>query len=107
MNSRDHNEALKEALSPYFDLANPGTDNIRLHLKNEINYLIDADFRKLINLLYRLDVSEQKIRQVLITDPGTDAAELITDLVIERQLAKMTTRTHYTPDHDISDEEKW
>jgi hypothetical protein len=76
-------------------------------LCNEIAHLIERDFNRLVNILYRMDVSEEKIRIALSAAPGRDAAELIADLVLERQSEKIRTRHLFNVDEDIPDEDKW
>jgi len=59
-------------------------------------------------ILYRMDVSEIKLKQLLNENPGTDAALIITDLMIERQEQKMISRQQFRKkDENISDDEKW
>jgi hypothetical protein len=77
-------------------------------LETYVNQLIVHHFEQLVSLLYRIDVSENKITQVLQQQAGEDAAKLITRLIIERQLQKVASRKQYTrkfPEAD--DEEKW
>jgi hypothetical protein len=76
-------------------------------LCDEINHLIITNFNSLVNILYRLDVSEQKINDALSGHPGTDAASLIADLILERQLEKIRTRNLFKSNNDIPEEEKW
>jgi hypothetical protein len=72
-----------------------------------INELIEHDFQKLVSILYRADVSETKLKQLLTENPATDAALIITELLVERQLQKIRFRQEYRSDENISDEEKW
>lgn len=72
-----------------------------------INYLINNDFEKLVFLLYRIDVSEPIIKQLLIHDASTNAAELIAQAIINRQLEKIETRKKFTTNSDNCTEEKW
>lgn len=72
-----------------------------------INRLIQTDFTGLVNILYRLDVSEARLKQVLSEQPGTNAGELIAVLMVERQLEKMRTRNQFKQHGDIPDDEKW
>ncbi len=73
-----------------------------------INDWIVNDFDQLLQWLYRIDISENRIRHLLKAQPGTDAAEMIADLIIERQLEKIKSRERYSRrDSDISDEERW
>jgi len=74
----------------------------------KINDLINNDFQKLILILYRMDVSEIKLKQLLKENPGTDAGPIIADLMIERQEQKIKSRQQFNkPDENISDDEKW
>jgi uncharacterized protein YwgA len=72
-----------------------------------INQLINTDFEKLAGILYRIDVSEKKVKKLLSDNPNTDAGLLIADLVIERQTEKKKSREKFRRDSSISDEEKW
>ena len=76
-------------------------------LCNEINELIINNFHLLVNTLYRLDVSEFKISAALAGEPHKDAAALIADLILERQLEKQKTRNLFNRKDDIPEEEKW
>jgi hypothetical protein len=49
-----------------------------------LNEFINQDFSKVVQLLYRIDVSEVKLKKVLQERPNEDAANLIADLIIER-----------------------
>lgn len=73
-----------------------------------INELIANDFERLIGLLYRLDISEKKLKQALAENSGTDAALIIADAVIQRQAEKIKTRAAFRQQNDnISEDEKW
>jgi len=60
-----------------------------------INDLILNDFQKLISILYKVDVDEKKLKRILKENIGTDAAEIIATLVIERELQKIETRRQF------------
>jgi hypothetical protein len=72
-----------------------------------INQLINTDFEKLASILYRIDVSEKKLKRLLSDNPDTIAGLLIADLVIERLIEKKKSREKFRRDSSISDEEKW
>jgi len=77
-------------------------------LIEKINDLINTDFQKLVSILYRMDVSEKKLKQLLIENIGTNAALIIADLMIERQAEKIRSREQFNKrDENISDDEKW
>jgi hypothetical protein len=83
-------------------------DGWKKSLATEIDRLIGTDFPKLINVLYRLDISEQKLKQLLKENPSAGAGIIITDLIIERQVEKMLSREKFRgDDNDISEEERW
>ncbi|MBL7733390.1 MAG: hypothetical protein JNM88_19640 [Chitinophagaceae bacterium] len=83
-------------------------EELRQQLTHHINHLINHDFDKLVQHLYRIDVSEHKVRSLLHQSGGENAAATIADLVIERQLQKIKTREMFkSGDGDIPGEEKW
>jgi hypothetical protein len=58
-------------------------------------------------VLYRIDVSEPKLKKLLHANPKTDASVIIADLLIERQAEKIKTRESFKGKRDIPDDEKW
>ena len=81
-------------------------NDLRQELTGYINYLLVEDFNRLVQLLYRVDVSEQKLKSLLQEQPGTDAAVLIADLIIKRQEEKRQSRGK-SRGNDIPEEERW
>ncbi|MGB3114986.1 MAG: hypothetical protein WBB11_02015, partial [Ferruginibacter sp.] len=59
------------------------------------NQLMVNDFNRLLNLLYRIDVNEEKLKTSLKEFYDKDAADVIATLVIERQLQKILLREQY------------
>ena len=82
-------------------------DDLKNVLAEKFNDLINTDFNHLVQLLYRIDINEEKLKQVLKQNEGKDTAALLADLTIERQLQKIRSREDYRKDEDISDDEKW
>ena len=77
-------------------------------LIDNINDLVANDFQKLFSILYRMDVSEVKLRTLLSNNPDTDAGILIADLMIEREAQKIKSREETRKKSDeISEEDKW
>jgi hypothetical protein len=73
-----------------------------------INQLIAKDFSKLVYLLYAVDVSEKKLKQILAEHPNEDAGKLIALLMLERQEQKRKSREQFKqPEQDIPEEDKW
>lgn len=72
-----------------------------------INELINSDFPSLVQLLYRIDVNENKLKQNLKHHEGLDSASLIAEMIIKRQLQKMATKNKFSGTKDQSGEESW
>lgn len=99
--------ALQKELSlELHDLLNE--KELQLRVQEKVNELIEHDFGKLVNILYRIDVSEQKLKQLLQSNGDKDAAAIIASLIIERQMEKIKSR-HDTKHFDNPDdtEDKW
>lgn len=62
-------------------------------LKRVVNYLLEKDFERLLQAMYRIDVSEEKFKAVFAQDG--DIAEAITQLVFDRELEKVRFRMKY------------
>ena len=99
--------ALKKEL--HFELAEKiSLEEIKEKLSAHINHLINHDFQQLVMLLYRIDVSENKLRNLLKENQNEDAGNTIAELIIERQLQKIKTRKEFSREKNgDSHEEKW
>jgi hypothetical protein len=83
-------------------------NTLKEKLTLHINYLIEKDFEKLVSLLYSIDVSENKLKNILYLYAGKNAGEIIAQLIIERQLEKIKSRKENTNPVKNDDEfEKW
>ena len=101
---------LREEISASFDIQLSSVvsyEELRKQLSTNVNHLINHDFEKLVSLLYRIDVNENKIRQLLKQKEGENAPGLIADLIIERQLQKIESRRNSSTNDPIPDDEKW
>jgi hypothetical protein len=77
-------------------------------LAAHINRLIEKDFEKLVSLLYRIDVSESKLKNLLHVYANENSGKVIAQLIIERQLEKIKSRKENTGRAEEEDEfEKW
>lgn len=83
------------------------SEKVKKKLMDLLNELINNDFEALIQLLYRIDVNEKKIRDLLNENASKDAASVIANLIIERQLQKIESRKNYRPENDNCNEERW
>jgi hypothetical protein len=96
---------LSEALPDYLD----SEEALLQWLIGKIEQLIATDFEALLFLLYRIDVSEQKVRQMLAATGGEAAARTIAELIIERQKQKLLWREKFRqqPLPPGDEDERW
>jgi hypothetical protein len=76
-------------------------------LSAKIAELILTDFPALVQILYRIDISEKKLKEVTSGHSQDDTAKIIAALIIERQLQKMKSREQYRTNSSTSEEERW
>jgi len=89
-------------------VAGTSPELFRQKLAESINLLINSNFNKLILILYRLDVSEKKLKQLLATSPAHNAGVLIATMIIDRQLEKIISRRRLKQPIDaIPEEDRW
>lgn len=82
-------------------------DQLEALLAEQLEQMISRDFQQFVLLLYKVDVSEHKIRAVLESDISPDAYRKIAALLIERQQEKIISRKTNTKPVDDDGEEKW
>lgn len=62
-----------------------------------IDHLAQTDFNKLLNILYRIDVSEEKVKKALAENQNkVPAGQVIAKLLIERETEKIKLRAKYS-----------
>ncbi len=101
------NEPLISSLQ-LFEETIPEVDDsiLRNLLIEKIRYLLDEDFEKLLNALYRIDVNEEKLKKLLDDFSQTDPAIVIADTIIARQAQKIESRKKYSSDPNSENEWK-
>jgi hypothetical protein len=72
-----------------------------------IDELIQRDFGKLVSLLYRIDISESRLRTALFENSDTNAGELIARMIMERQLEKLQSREKFKGKAGETEEDAW
>ncbi|WP_141719808.1 hypothetical protein [Roseivirga misakiensis] len=72
-----------------------GYDQAFLLVMRVVEDLMARDFNQLINVLYRIDVSEEKLKEALAIT-NDNPASIIANMIIERQLQKVETRKKYS-----------
>ena len=104
------NEQLIHNLENEFAVAIPPAisfDQMIAVIAVPVNELIKKDFQKLVGILYRLDVSEPKLRYMLRMHSDEDAGKIIATLILERELQKIKTRQEFRKNDEIDEDEKW
>lgn len=88
--------SLHKIVSKDFDLPEQLADaQLRAVLVQAFGYLLANDFPKLLQILYRADVDQEKLK-VLLETADRDTAEVIADAYLLRQQAKVETWKKYS-----------
>ena len=101
-NTSSSREELIQELNRNYDLElapQLSAEELEDRLTFRLNRLIDADFNLLVSILYRVDVNEIKLKELLRTAAGEDAGRIMARLIIERQLQKIITRRNAGSKH--------
>lgn len=81
--------------------------DLKRQLSQLLTHLLLRDFSGLIQLLYRVDVPEEKLKLALKEKTVEDAGSLLADLILQRQAGKNAARNAHRFPSDASDEERW
>ncbi|HBB26303.1 MAG TPA: hypothetical protein DCZ59_08565 [Bacteroidetes bacterium] len=91
-----------ERISTAFDLAEVEDalpevrlEHIRRLLVERIVELLNRNPEKLMSILYRIDVSERRVNEIMTKSFPTEVPLHLADLIIERQLAKARSRAEH------------
>ena len=88
---------LTRIISKDFDIPeNLSEEQLREVLIKTFEYLVEDDFNKLLQILYRADVDQYKLKSLLENTEGKSSAEIIAEAYIERQKAKVETWKKYS-----------
>ncbi|MEE1943901.1 hypothetical protein VRU48_02200 [Pedobacter sp. KR3-3] len=89
--------SLIKIISKDFDIAENLNEEQLYHiLVNSFDYLVENDFSKLLQILYRADVDQYKLKELLESSGNQNSAEVIAKAYIERQKAKIETWKKYS-----------
>lgn len=80
--------------------------DLETFLLEKVNAMIQHDFQRLLQLLYRIDVNEENLRRRLDQNTNEDAGRIIARLIIERQKQKIESRRQFQRPAD-DETEKW
>lgn len=91
----------KESLPAINDLT-----DIRSYLIARIKILMAGDFQRFLNSLYRIDVSENKVLEIIHSKDKISIPERLADLIIERQLMRLRTQLYYKQNKSLFTDSK-
>lgn len=93
----DDFNSLSKIVNRDFEVDEINTEELlRERLIEAFAYLLDNDITKLMNILYRTDVDEEKLKKLLISNAELPSATVIADAYISRQKEKVETRRKYS-----------
>ena len=70
-------------------------EEFKKHLTEKLKFLLDEKFDALVNILYRIDISEEKLSKLFTGKNRDSIPAVLADLIIERQLQKIRLRKLY------------
>ena len=89
--------SLLKIISKDFEISEDISESqLRNSLIKTFEYLVEDDFQKLLQVLYKADVDQYKLKELLENTDGKSSAEIIADAYIERQMKKVETWKKYS-----------
>ncbi len=70
-------------------------EDFKKYLISKLKFLLDEKFDTLVNILYRIDISEKKLSHLFSGNKRESIPSELADLIIERQLEKIRLRKLY------------
>ena len=89
--------SLIKIINKDFDVSDQlSEEQVREVMINAFAYLIDHDFQKLLQILYKADVDQDKLKFALENTENSTSAAVIADAYMARQKAKVVTWEKYS-----------
>lgn len=89
--------SLSKMVGKDFELPeNISDEQLREILIKAFEYLVEDDFSKLVQILYRADVDQNKLKQLLENAENVSSGEVIADAYLARQKAKLDIWNKYS-----------
>ena len=79
---------------PDSSLQNQSFDELKIFLQNKISRLIETDVERLLQIMYRIDIDEEKFKRAFDSEYP---AEAIADLIIAREMKRQETLRNFKP----------
>ena len=90
---KDFLTADSTSLIPAADL--DSMEEFKKYLTEKLKFLLDEKFDTLVNILYRIDISEEKLSQLFSGKNRESIPDELAELIIERQRQKILLRKLY------------
>lgn len=104
-----HQAALGKIISNSFELEHTenyiSRERLAAALADKVRYMMQYQLEELFSKLYRLDIFEKKIKEVMAE--GGDIAKKIADLIIDRQLEKNISKRENPPSTPEDEDLAW
>jgi len=71
-------------------------EDLKEKLEKIVAYLLDNDFERLLNAMYRLDIDEEKFKKAVSGSDGKNISREIAELIVSREIQKLKTRIKYS-----------
>lgn len=71
-------------------------ESLKQALTMQLDYLLRQDFERLVQSMYRLDVSEPKFQRALLLPTVEERASALATIVLERELQRLATWRKYS-----------
>lgn len=68
-------------------------------LEEMLSWLLERDEQRLLQLLYRIDLGEEKLKKSMLENEQESLASLLAKLIIKREAQKVLIRNHYAQKH--------
>ena len=75
-------------------------DEMFMQLSSYVSHMLEIDPHRLSSLLYQVDLGENKIMESSTLHPEWSLPEVITELIIHRELKKVLIRNYYKNNPD-------
>lgn len=70
-------------------------EEFRIYLTKKLSVLLDYKFDTLINILYRIDVNEERLKELFASSNREFIPATLAELIIERSIQKVKFRQKY------------
>ena len=74
---------------------NPDFQALKKNVEKIVRNMLNTQFEVLLQIFYRIDVDENKVKQILSTHNPDDICSDLAELIIERELIKVASRRKY------------